>query len=145
MNQEQNFANHRRMDPSYHYVLTALVLAILIGSVLYLVREIRGDGHVLDAFLGLGMAAAFTVIFILLRTYPLKAQDRAIRAEEQLRHYVLTQRLLDPRLDVKQITALRFASDAELPELAKKAAETNMAPDDIKKAIRRWRSDTYRV
>jgi hypothetical protein len=79
------------------------------------------------------------------RIYALKAQDRAIRAEENLRHFVLTGKLLDARLSIKQIVALRFASDAEFPALAATAADTNMAPDAIKQAIRNWRADLYRV
>jgi hypothetical protein len=87
----------------------------------------------------------FIIIFLLVRSYPLKAQDRAIRAEENLRHYVLTQRLLDPRLSTKQIVALRFASDDEFPSLSKKAAEEQLSPDAIKKSIQNWRVDDYRI
>lgn len=87
----------------------------------------------------------FIVIFLVVRSYPLKAQDRAIRAEENLRHYVLTQKLLDPRLNVKQIVALRFASDEEFPSLCKKAAADQLSPDAIKKSIQKWRVDDYRI
>ena len=74
-----------------------------------------------------------------------KAQDRAIRAEEQLRHYVLTGKLLDRRLTMRQIVALRFASDAEFVALAQRAVEQSMSPDAIKQAVKEWRADTYRV
>ena len=77
--------------------------------------------------------------------FPLKAQDRAIRAEENLRHYVLTGKLLDPKLTVRQIIGLRFASDREFVALAQKAAAESLSEDAIKKAIRNWRADTYRV
>ena len=76
------------------------------------------------------------LLFWFCRVFPLKAQDRAIRAEENLRHFVLTGRLLDPRLGVKQIVALRFAPDDEFVALAVRAAGEHMAPDDIKRAIR---------
>jgi hypothetical protein len=85
------------------------------------------------------------IIYALVRSYPLKAQDRAIRAEENLRHYVLTQKLPDSNLSLKQIIALRFASDAELPELSKKAAAEQMSPDAIKKSIQQWRGDSNRI
>jgi hypothetical protein len=75
----------------------------------------------------------------------LKAQDRAIRAEENLRHYVLTGKLLDPRVTTRQVISLRFAPDEELVALAQKAAEENLSEDEIKKAIKNWRSDDYRV
>jgi hypothetical protein len=81
----------------------------------------------------------------LTRIFALKAQDRAIRAEENLRHYVLTGKLLDARLTPRQITGLRFAPDGEFPALAQRAAAENLAVDDVKKAVKNWRPDTYRV
>ena len=85
------------------------------------------------------------LLFFFARTFPLKAQDRAIRAEENLRYFVMTGKLLDPRLSVLQIVALRFASDAEFVPLALRAANENLAPKDIKQAIKTWRADEYRV
>ncbi len=79
------------------------------------------------------------------RIFALKAQDRAIRAEENLRHFVLTGRLMDQRLTPLQIVGLRFAADNEFVDLCKKAADQNMTQDDIKKAVKNWRADTYRV
>ena len=72
-------------------------------------------------------------------------QDRAIRAEENLRHFALTGKLLDPRLTIKQIVGLRFASDAEFVDLARKAAEASMPQDEIKKSVKSWRADHDRV
>jgi hypothetical protein len=79
------------------------------------------------------------------RMFALKAQDRAIRAEENLRHYVLTGKLLDPKLTVRQVIGLRFAPDAEFVALAQRAAAENLSEDDIKKAVKNWKADTYRV
>ncbi len=79
------------------------------------------------------------------RIFALKAQDRAIRAEENLRHFALTGKLLDPRLTVKQIIGLRFASDAEFVALAQRAAEEKLSLDAIKRAVKDWRADYYRV
>ncbi|TVY09522.1 hypothetical protein FPZ49_13670 [Paenibacillus cremeus] len=129
------------MHPVYHYFLSLMVLLSLVSVVVYIVKEGFGLTSVLFLFIVLFML----VTFILLRSYPLKAQDRAIRAEENLRHYVLSGKLLDSKLSMGQITALRFAGDAELPELSKRAAEQNLSPEDIKKAIKQWRGDTYRV
>ena len=81
----------------------------------------------------------------MVRTYALKAQDRAIRAEEQLRHFMLTGKPFDSRLNIRQIIALRFASDEELPALAKKAAEENLRSKEIKQQIKHWRADNYRI
>ena len=57
----------------------------------------------------------------------------------------MTGKLLDPRLTVKQVVALRFASDGEFVALAARAASEGLAPDDIKKAVKTWRADEYRV
>src|SRR5207344_208146 len=85
------------------------------------------------------------VVATVARTFPLKAQDRAIRADENLRHFAMTGKLLDPRLTVKQVVALRFASDAEFVALAARAANEGLAPGAIKKAVKSWRADEYRV
>ena len=77
--------------------------------------------------------------------FPLRAQDRAIRAEESLRHFVLTGQLLDKRLTLSQIIGLRFASDAEFPALAQRAAAESMSLDEIKKAVKVWRPDHDRL
>jgi hypothetical protein len=95
------------------------------------------------------LIVALSVIAMMLtyfaRSFALRAQDRAIRAEEQLRHYVLTGRLLDSRLTVRQIVGLRFASDDEFAALARRAADEQLPPDVIKRNIKSWRPDTYRV
>jgi hypothetical protein len=85
------------------------------------------------------------ILMFFCRIFALKAQDRAIRAEENLRHFALTGKLLDPRLTIRQIIGLRFASDDEFVALAQAAAEKNLTEDAIKQAVKKWRSDTYRV
>jgi hypothetical protein len=80
-----------------------------------------------------------------MRQFPLVVQNRAIRAEENLRHFVLSGRMLDSRLSMGQIIALRFASDEELVTLAKKAAEEKLNSAVIKKEIRNWREDHHRA
>ena len=69
------------------------------------------------------MSVALFLLFVFTRNFAMGVQDRAIRAEENLRHFALTGKRLDPRLTIKQIVGLRFASDAEFVELARKAAE----------------------
>ena len=85
------------------------------------------------------------MLFYYTRTFALKAQDRAIRAEENLRHFALTGKLLDTRLGMRQIIALRFAPDEEFLELARKAADANTPAADIKRAVKNWRADNYRA
>ena len=88
--------------------------------------------------------ATFLLAFFA-RGFSLKAQDRAIRAEENFRHYIATGQQLDSRLKVSQIIALRFAGDDEFVALAKKAANENMSAKDIKMAIQNWKGDYYRA
>jgi hypothetical protein len=142
MMKQQNFENHTRLHPIYHYYLLGALLLALIGAVINL---FQAEAGLLTSGLLLFLVIIMMVAVFLLRIYPLKAQDRAIRAEENLRHYVLTGKLLDSRLSVAQIVALRFASDEEFVELAKKAASENLKPKDIKKAIKQWKADHNRI
>lgn len=137
----QNYKNHRRYHPLFHLILSFLLLLTLVGAIWFVIR----NGVSLSAILYLAIVVILVIMYLLIRQYPLKVQDRAIRAEENLRHYVLTGELLDSKLTIGQITALRFASDAELPELSVRAASQNFSPDDIKKQITNWKADYYRV
>jgi len=142
---EQNYSNHARLVPGYHFVLAPVLLLTCGGSLVNLWKSLGDHQRLYSA--SLIVVLSFCAFFIAgyARIFALKAQDRAIRAEENLRHYALTGKLLDPRLGVRQIVALRFASDEEFVELARRAAEQNMEPDAIKRAIRNWRPDYYRV
>jgi len=84
-------------------------------------------------------------MFWFTRSFALKAQDRAIRAEENLRHFILTNKPLPSTLRLSQIIALRFASDDEFVELAAKAAAEKMRAKEIKQAIVKWKADYNRV
>ncbi|WP_152394481.1 DUF6526 family protein [Paenibacillus guangzhouensis] len=138
---QQTYQNHKKVDPMYHFVLTLIVLIVLVASVVYVIREAFSYASVLL----FGMAIVIVLLAALLRLYSTKLQDRIIRQEENFRYYRLTGKLLDPRLNVKQIIALRFAADEEFPALCSKAAETGMQPDAIKQAITKWRADHLRV
>ena len=140
----QDYSSHRRLVPLYHYVLTGLALAILIGSVVNLLGSL-GTENLYDASLILALTVAVVILGFLARTFPLKAQDRAIRAEESLRYFILTGRPMDPRITMRQVIGLRFASDDEFVELAGRAVEEALTEDEIKKAVRSWRADHERV
>ena len=75
----------------------------------------------------------------------LKAQDRAIRAEEKLRYFILTGKSMSNELSTRQIIGLRFASDDEFVDLVHKAQKEKMSEKEIKKSIKNWKADTYRV
>ena len=131
------------MHAPFHYVSAPLVVIGLIGSIINLVNCKPENCY--SASLLVLIFFLLLVIGSMVRTYALKAQDRAIRAEEQLRHFILTGKPLDSRLNIRQIIALRFASDEELPALAKKAAEENLRSKEIKQQINHWRADNYRI
>lgn len=133
--EEQNYAKHAKIDPLFHRILGPLLVLIFIGSLVNLYQSFDDHSRLYNASLIAAISLALLIVGILIRSYPLKAQDRAIRAEENLRHFVLTGKLIDPRVTVKQIVALRFASDSEFPELAVKAAQEGLNPDTIKKSI----------
>ncbi len=142
---EQNYSNHARLVPGYHFVLSPVLLLTCIGSLVNLWKSLGDHQRLYSA--SLIVVLSFCALFIAgyARIFALKAQDRAIRAEENFRHYLLAGKPLDPRLGVKQIVALRFASDAEFVDLAQRAAGQGLEPDAIKRAIKNWRADHYRV
>lgn len=140
---EQNFNNHAQMVPGFHYLTFGGIIALLGGSINYLLKS-SAENKYLAALLVL-TSIVFVLVAWYTRTFALKAQDRAIRAEEQLRHYVLTGKLLPVSLRVGQIVALRFAPDAEFPALAEKAAANNLSGKEIKQSIQNWKADFYRV
>jgi len=142
---QQSYKNHAQIVFLYHRVLTLLLLVILIGSIVNLTKSWGDSTRVYSASLIVALTLAAILLFVFVRVFPLKAQDRAIRAEEQLRHYVLTGKMLDGRLTMRQIVALRFASDSEFAVLAQRAVDQSLSPDGIKREIKEWRADTYRV
>lgn len=140
---EQNFKNHSRLIFLWHGVTVFLILAILFGSIINLIHS-NAHNHY-SAVTLFAMALVLPLFWTYTRLFALKAQDRAIRAEENFRHYILTGKLLDKQLRMGQIVALRFASDEEFPALAKKALEEKLSQKQIKQAIQNWKGDYYRV
>ncbi len=143
--EEQDYATHRRWVPLYHFVLSTLLLLTLIGSCVNVYKSLGDEQRIYSASLILVLVIAAILLFFFTRTFALKAQDRAIRAEENLRHYLLTGSALDPRVSIRQVIGLRFASDDEFPELVKRAVEENLSEDQIKQSVKQWRGDHYRV
>ncbi|MFZ9877270.1 MAG: DUF6526 family protein [Chitinophagaceae bacterium] len=139
----QNLANHKRYHPLLHFIILPLSL---IGLVLAArgVLNASSENLITSILLTLAFFLLFCIAGIA-RMYSLKVQDRVIRNEENFRHFILTGKPLDPQLRIGQIVALRFASDAEFPELAKRASAEKLRSSEIKKAIQQWRPDTYRV
>ena len=142
---QQNYANHRQFVTLFHRILAPVLLLTLIGTCINLYLSVGDHERLYSAALLVVLTLCVFVLAGLARVFALKAQDRAIRAEENLRHFVLTGKLLDPRLSILQIVGLRFASDTEFVALAARAAEEKLSPDSIKRAVKEWRADFYRV
>ena len=141
---EQNYQNHRKAVPGFLIASVAL-FASFIGACVNLYLSIGDHQRLYSASLLVVISICALTLGFFGRTFALKVQDRAIRAEENLRHFVLTGKLLDSRLKPQQIVGLRFASDAEFPALAREAAEGDLKLDEIKKKVRNWRADHYRA
>lgn len=142
---EQNFKNHAKLDPPFHFVGSAILLFTLIGSIVYLVRSILHGENIFQSVLIFTGTIGLFLTFGLVRVYSLKVQDRIIRAEENFRMYRLTGKTLDERLTLAQLIALRFAPDEEFPELCEKAVTEKLGAVEIKKAIKNWKADHLRV
>jgi hypothetical protein len=141
--QTQNFDNHARFVPAFHYVAAPILLLNLGWAVSHL-----GDLS-FQAVLDVLVAIALVIVFLYARVFALKAQDRVIRLEMRLRMRELLPDDLQGRIDEftpTQMVGLRFAGDGELPDLARKVLDENIAAaTPIKKLITDWQGDYYRV
>lgn len=140
----QNYQNHIRFHPIFHFVFAPLALIHLIYAAVRLYQEPSYD-RLFYVVLAISVVAAMTFA----RLNALKIQDRIVRLEEDVRY----RRILPPELAMQaarltdaQIIALRFASDAELPDLVTRTLNNEFArTGDIKKAVKNWRGDYLRV
>ncbi len=142
---EQNYQNHRRLVTGYHGLTFFIAAALFILSLYSLYASLKDHYDLRYSIMFVLAAVLFNLMFFYARSFALKAQDRAIRAEENLRHFVLTGRLFDKDLKISQILALRFAPDEEFPDLTVKALKENLDNDSIKRAIKNWKPDLYRA
>ena len=134
----QNFKNHGRYDPKFHFFLIPLCLLCLIASVIHVVHERTSPNVLLVPVTFALLVAAFVT-----RLYALQNQDRIIRLEEQIR---LRRLGFDPAgLTIKQLVALRFAPDAEVSGLAARAKVEPLTPKQIKEAVVNWKPDLDRI
>ena len=139
----QTLANHVRIDPPFHCFVLPVFAISWILSVIFLVRHF-GFLH----FWIVVFNTALVVAAVRFRQYALKVQDRVIRIEERLRLAALLPDSLRPqipKLSESQLIALRFAADEEVPALVERTLSANVAPADIKKSIKNWRPDYWRV
>ena len=143
---QQNLKNYTRYDPPFHFVIIPLLLLNLIFSIYITIHNWPASKHL--HLWGIVMAIVFIMMAGRARGSALKAQDRIIRLEERLRLAALLPAADLGHIDeltIKQLIALRFASDAELPALVHKTLTQDMEPKAIKQAIVNWRPDNHRV
>src|SRR5882724_9931143 len=142
---EQNLANHAKFFPPFHFFVLP-VLLVNLGSQLYWMKvswfSYRG-------IFGVLMALALILGFLSARRFALSVQDRVIRLEERLRYQLLLPADLQPRIEefaVSQLVSLRFASDTELPALARKVLDEKMLERKaIKRLVKNWKPDYLRA
>lgn len=142
---EQNFANHTRFVPPFHFFVIPMT-GINLGWTIY--RVIK-TGFSADGVISILFATAIVLLALFARLFANAVQDRVIRLEERLRFERLLPADLKPRIPeftINQVVSLRFASDAELPELARKVlAEKLDQRKAIKHLIKTWRPDYCRA
>lgn len=143
--EEQNFKNHGRMVPLFHYVAFSAILFSFVVGVIYFVKTLLNESGRVHALAIVALCVAVILALWFARSFALKAQDRAIRAEENLRYFAITGNLLDTKLRMSQIVALRFAPNNEFVDLAHRAVEENLSVKEIKMAIKHWKADYNRV
>lgn len=142
---EQSFANHTRFVPPFHFFVIPMTV-INFGWTIY--RVIKA-GFSADGVISILFAAAIVLLALFARLFANAVQDRVIRLEERLRYERLLPADLKSRvgdLTVNQFVSLRFASDEELPALARKVLDEKINKRKaIKRLIKKWRPDYCRV
>jgi hypothetical protein len=142
---EQSYTRHTKIDPLFHYVLAPLSLVTVILGVIQFIQALINNSFTLSGYILLFSGIVLFLIVIKVRLYAIKLQDRLIRTEESFRYYILTGRRLDPRLTLKQLIALRFASDEEYSLLVEKTVSENLSAEQIKLEVQNWKADFHRV
>ncbi|MGH9678723.1 MAG: DUF6526 family protein [Candidatus Acidiferrales bacterium] len=139
----QNYENHTRQVPAFG--AGVLVLLVNLGGRLYGLRHGISFGTIMDVL----VAAALILLFLMARRSTVTVQDRVIRLEMRLRLAGVLPADLQPRipeLSLDQLISLRFASDAELPELTRKVLDDKLTDrKTIKKMVKSWQGDYLRA
>jgi len=142
--QAQELSTHRRWVPAWHF----FTVPVLVGNVVVVVVRFVRDPTINNGW-GFLVALALLIGIVLSRNMPLRAQDRIIRLEERIRLERVLPADLRGRIDdltTDQLIGLRFAPDAEVPELARRALSGDLKTrSDIKSAIKNWRADHMRM
>ncbi len=146
----QTRENHARLVPPYHFGISLILVINLLWTGWRLIRPLFSDAEFsFGLVMGFLLALAFIGLFWYCRIFPLAAQDRVIRLEMRLRLAEVLPEDLRGRvgdLSPGQLIALRFAGDEELPDLVRAVLDGEIAAGgEIKKRIKSWQPDTFRV
>jgi hypothetical protein len=137
----QNYKNHTQYDTLHHFILSPITLIVFIMAI---VAWFQGEGSFFNSLVATGLL----LVTLVARLYALKLQDRVIRLEMRQRYFELSGKRfaeMESQLTLKQIIALRFASDEELLPLIDRARSEKLTSKAIKEAIKNWVPDTNRV
>lgn len=146
MAQPQTYKNHTRFDPLFHYTVMPVLLLNLILAITYTVKH-----HAQHAHLSVWWIVLSVTLILMAgraRAAALQVQDRVIRLEEKLRLSQLASPSELAELDsltLDQYVGLRFASNPELVELARRAVREKLTRKQIKQNVQSWRADNDRV
>ncbi len=146
---QQNYDNHRKFVPMYHFFAALVLLVNLVWALWKLGRAFLSETEsvTFDGVLAVLVAVALIVVWLYSRLFPLAVQDRAIRLEMEARLARLLSDDLKSRIgELKkgQFVGLRFAGDAELPDLVRDALDNGTGGEAIKKNIKDWQADNWR-
>ena len=141
--EDQNFKNHAKLVTGFHFVALPLILLIVVGSIINMVHA--NQQNLLAAVLLVAISIVILLVAFFAIIFALKAQDKAIRADENLRYFIATGKPLNKEISMSQIVALRFAGEDEFVALVQKAANENMSSKQIKMAIQNWKADHNRA
>ena len=140
----QNFENHAKFVPAFHFFILPVFLFNVVWSIYRLVHFFS-----IESAVSLVLALAFLLLAFHARVFALTVQDRLIRLEMRLRMQQLLPQELRPRIPdftIDQLVALRFASDAELSGLCRKVLDGKIADrKTIKKMVQDWQPDLLRA
>ncbi|MBP6334004.1 MAG: hypothetical protein KA444_00930 [Bacteroidia bacterium] len=142
---KQNYSNHRRINWLFYGFFLSLLMINLIVSFNFFNIALESGSNLYPSALLLTSSLAVLMMFVFLRYFCIKLQERIIRSEENLRHFILTGKPLDSRIRIQQILGLRYAPDSEFVDLAKDSAERQTTESEIKKSISRWRGDYHKI
>jgi hypothetical protein len=150
MSEQQNFSNHAKLVPAFHFFVLPVLLANVLAHLYAFIKWFpQTPLSLLAGIIAILSAIAMLVLAFLARLFALGVQDRVIRLEERLRYQQLLPEDLKARINdftINQLVALRFAGDAELPTLARKVLDGKIdSRKAIKQMIQSWRADYQRI